>query len=328
MLVERAALGTAIEFERDSNRIEVRLPAEGAQPFPGKNIPPMPALGNWSGTNTEPKARADVLVIQISVIGVGPVSASDFDGPARHEAGFKAIKYCDETLAAARAVAREVVEWTRIHGQSWLSVHAEEPQHLHLGLLFDEDAGRHLPVQGATGIVAEVTFRPAQSAVDARYFASLGQLLGSDRPSVPVAESLLADALHFSSTKPVDLQWAVLLAAIACELKVKEALETKVAPQLLPMVLLILQHPRDWSLAASALYDKATSAALGRSLKSEDQPLYKRIETLFQMRNEIAHYGGLKRLGLWQKADAGENAKRAVDAAPAVFKWLDNIPAA
>jgi hypothetical protein len=268
----------------------------------------------------------DVLIIQVSVIGPGPLAAADFEGADRNAAGFKAIKYCDGTLAIARSAARDFIEWTRIHGQSWLAVHAEEPQNLGLGLLYDDEAGKRLPVQGATGILGEVIFRPAQAVLDPKYFAEIGRRLNTSQ-SMPAAETLLADALHFASTKPVDLQWAVLLAAIACELKVRTALETKVSLESLPLVRLILDHPRDWSLSASALYNKAMHAALRRSLKAENGPLYKRIELLFEMRNEIAHYGGQKERGHWNSADATEKAKGAVDAASEAFGWLDSIPA-
>jgi hypothetical protein len=107
--------------------------------------------------------------------------------------------------------------------------------------------------------------------------------------ALPIAETLLADALYFIGLNPPDCQRAVLIAAIACE--VKDTLRRKVPPDRLSFVDLILDNPRDWSLAAVALFDKAMNAALGRSLRAERHEVYKDVTKLFEVRNRIAHGG-------------------------------------
>jgi hypothetical protein len=81
----------------------------------------------------------------------------------------------------------------------------------------------------------------------------------------------------------------VLLAAIACEIAVKNTLLEVASPHQRQLVESLLQNPRDFSLAAIALFDKPCLAVLGRSLKAQDTALYKRVEALFEDRNRIAH---------------------------------------
>ena len=110
------------------------------------------------------------------------------------------------------------------------------------------------------------------------------------RPSL--AQSILTDAAFYASdAEPPDPTRAVLTAAIAAELKVKQTLLEAAEGPLGELVALLIERPRDYSLAAIALYDKPLRIVLGVSLRESDKPLYKRIDTLFQRRNDIAHRG-------------------------------------
>ena len=139
------------------------------------------------------------------------------------------------------------------------------------------------------------------------------RLAGTSQP-LPMAETLLADAPYFLGLAPPDYQRAVLIAAIACEVKVRDTLRQKISPDRLPLVELILANPRDWSVAAVALIDKAMAAALGRSLKADDREMYRSICKLFEIRNGIAHRG--------EEPERNE-ARRVLLAARQVFRWLD-----
>src|SRR5436305_10233766 len=116
--------------------------------------------------------------------------------------------------------------------------------------LIDDDTDRRLPVGCHT---LEVRESPPESAIDPAFISSLDQLLNDGRPPLPIAETFLADALHFAWARLADLQRAVLLAAIACEVKVKRVLRDKTTPGILPMLDVLLENTRDWSLAAAAL---------------------------------------------------------------------------
>jgi hypothetical protein len=154
------------------------------------------------------------------------------------------------------------------------------------------------------------------ASLDAAHASSLARELGCGSLDLPIAETLLADALYFIGLRPPDCQRAVLIAAIACEVKVKDTLRQKVPPDRRSLVDLLLENPRDWSIAALALFDKATDAALGRSLRTDHREVYKDVCRLFELRNRIAHRG--------EKPDETE-ASRVVRAGRQVFRWLDGL---
>lgn len=316
LLVTREALGATVEFERDNYRIRVRLPVDIKEFFPRWNDEKLFAIGgNWSGVVGDPRQRVNVLIVQVAVFGQRSVSAKDFDGPAETRPTNEAIKYFRKAFLVAQAVCKELIDWARIRGQAWLGLHGQNLERIGVDSLVDEDADRRLPVGFHT-----VVFNPSppESAIDPAFVSSLDKLLDDKRQPVPIAETFLADARHFAWAQKADVSRAVLLVAIACEVKVKQVLRDKSSPSILPLVDVLLENPRDWSLAAAALFDKAMLAALGRSLKNEDRELFNHIEKLFQLRNKIAHRG--QNPGIPESNDA-------VAAAWKVFKWLDEIRA-
>ena len=119
-----------------------------------------------------------------------------------------------------------------------------------------------------------------------------------------LAELLLAEGRHYI-WKPERLapDRAILMAAIACELAVKTALGELADPDDLVWVDLILDNPRDISVAAVNLWNKAMKAATGHSLSVENGALLqKRLETLISKRNGIVHRDDtrlLTRRGTW-----------------------------
>ncbi len=141
-------------------------------------------------------------------------------------------------------------------------------------------------------------------------------MLSKDRLDLPVAETSLADARLLAESVSPDLPRALLTAAIAAEAKIKATLVTKANPLAADLVQLLLENPRDFSMAASALFDKALQAVAGRSLKNDDPALYRRIGRLFEVRNALAHRG---------KRPTAEEAKDGVSAVVEVFTWLDAL---
>jgi hypothetical protein len=315
LLVAREALGATVEFERNGYRVRVKFPAHDKEFFPRWNdIESIAIGGDWSGVVGDPRQRVNVLIVQVAVFGEGPVSAKDFEGAPEARPTSRAIEYFQKTFLVAQAVCAELIDWARVRGQVWLGLHGQHPERIGIDSLIDDDTDRRLPVGFHT---LEVRESPPESAIDPAFISSLDQLLNDGRPPLPIAETFLADALHFAWARLADLQRAVLLAAIACEVKVKRVLRDKTTPGILPMLDVLLENPRDWSLAAAALFDKAMRAALGHSLKDEHRDLFKRIDNLFRLRNGIAHRG--------QRPSSPE-ANEAVAAARKVFEWLDALP--
>jgi len=304
LVLTRSVYGAKIEFLRDGHQVQIRFPKEED----GGSI------SSWSGSRSDP----DVVVsnsLQIAVIGDAAIGVRDFTGPQQEEAFNKAIAFADAALNLAQAVASELLERIRIMGQPWLCLHGQVPEWSD-DWLVDVDTGERLPT-GATRCLGLVTARDRRSALDSSHLQSLPPLLDDQRPPLPIAETLLADALYFLDTHPPDTPRAVLSAAIACELKVRTVLRENSPHQKRACVDLLLEFPRDWSLAAATLFDKVTHAVFEHSLRTDDPTLYKRVVRLFELRNRIVH----KRGEVVDTIDANE----VVPAARAAFQWLNRV---
>lgn len=299
LLVARETLGARIEFQRDGYTVQVRIPSDAKEFFPKRKN--LDAIGrNWRGVAGDPHQRVNVLILQVVITGEGPVSAADCERLGDEAIG-KAIEYCDRAAAVAEAVTSELVDWTRLRGQAWLGLHGERPNRLPIEQHIDEDSGDRLPT-GTTREMGVIIASPPESAIDPAFVASLERLLGDDRLELPIAATLLADALHFRLADPPDAQRAVLFAAIACEVKAGE-------------VLLADRRSRksEKPKIVADLFDRRVKNAVGRSLLTDNAELHGRIEKLFQLRNGIAHRG---------EKPATVDAKDVVAAAEDLFGWL------
>jgi hypothetical protein len=138
--------------------------------------------------------------------------------------------------------------------------------------------------------------------------------------TAPLPETFLADAAYLAwEHRPPDPVRAVLVAAIAAEIKVKAYLREHANAEELPLIEFILANHREVTVTAvDGLYDKLMKTAHSRSLREDDKPLFNRVKKLFELRNDIAH-GGL--------GASREDARQAVRAAADAFEWLDRVAA-
>ncbi len=147
----------------------------------------------------------------------------------------------------------------------------------------------------------------------------LTQVAVGAAPGLP--EALLNDA-RFAAFQPrPNLRQATLSAAIACEIKVKQVLFAIASLSQQSILNLLLENPRDWSVGAAALFDKAIKAISGRSLREDDTMLYRDVVLLYENRNKIAHRGGS---GL----STDDVLREHIASAGKVFNWLAEISAA
>jgi hypothetical protein len=87
--------------------------------------------------------------------------------------------------------------------------------------------------------------------------------------------------------------------------------------ELRPLLDIVLDSPRDVSVAAGQLLDKPLKAITGMSLREADKPLFKLVtEKLFPLRNRVAHYG---------HRPTTQEARDAVATATDLFAWLDQL---
>jgi hypothetical protein len=157
------------------------------------------------------------------------------------------------------------------------------------------------------------------TVLDALNQPALIKELALDTP-IPLGRALMADAQYFAYSDgeaSPHLRQAVLIAAVACEVGVKQMLTSYASPDQGPLLSLLLNSPRDYSMAAVTLFHTASRAITGRSLSEENAQLYRRLERAFTIRNRIAHRGGE---GVHQ-----EDLVRAFVAAKASFEWLNTF---
>lgn len=134
-----------------------------------------------------------------------------------------------------------------------------------------------------------------------------------------LAVTFLCDAEYAASRgSDPNLRYAVLLAAIACEIKVKDAITALASPEQQSLVNLLLESPRDWTMTAVSLFGKGLKAICGKSLRDEDRSLYNEIDLLFQDRNRIAHRGGIR-------VSSDNILRNHIASAKSAFEWLDKL---
>jgi hypothetical protein len=104
----------------------------------------------------------------------------------------------------------------------------------------------------------------------------------------------------------------VLIAAVACEVKIKEFLREHIAPEADDLLELALRNTRP----TVALFGKVCKAVTGRSLSEANRPLYNKLDTLFEGRNALAHHA---------EVPGDARVTESISAAREVFQWLDDL---
>jgi hypothetical protein len=238
-----------------------------------------------------------------------------------------------DNLELARRFAESYVALARTRlGQYWLGASAERLRLWGLSKLRDSQ-GRTVPLDdgrnGASPLELDVRHEHERTVADVEHLSELSlvtwqrhafllkDVIDEAVPALP--EVFLSDARYAAlRVGGSDLRQAVLLAAVACETKVKTVITTLATEEKQSLVTLLLENPRDWSMSAVSLFDKGLKAICGRSLREEDKNLYKQIDMLFQDRNKIAHRGSA---GI----SSPEALRGYVAAATAAFNWLDEL---
>jgi hypothetical protein len=336
LLIEPHLLGTSHELSRDNRPVSIVFPsheadldqealaeAELLKPdlFPPDDRPPTPPSARVTTSvrlqRSEPLARVDV--IRVDVTTNSAISAADFNGREGKKSTHidDALALLNELSEIALETVGGLVEGARVLGrQQWLGLGGEAPAGLGEAELVDLEANQVLPVW--LGLRPGLVLNRIQNdqILDASSLKDLLQSVTEGKtPSLP--EILLADAAYYAVyAAPTDLPRALLSAAVACEVKIKFTLRELVRPDGELLLELLLSNPRDYSMAAASLLDKAAKAVTGRSLREEDPKLFKRVEALFSRRNALAHRGQLP---------SEESALDSVRAAGEAFRWLRSL---
>lgn len=323
--LSRDCLAQSIRLNRDQVDVELRLPPFGDIDPSSMTLDHLDFdgyAGAASGQVSSPFPLR-IAIDRFRVIireDVESISQADLEGPRVSVVPDLISRHQEERKEWAERLSVDFLDRLRVRGQTWLGPMGSISYSVapHATTYEEETNYRFLFGHGGTFVVPR---RPQNADLDHGSFEKLTDSLGKSE-ALPLPESFLADADHFlGSGTPSDLQRAVLLAAIGCELKVKDTLRMKVFPEGLALVEALISNPRDFSMSAAGLFDKAMKAAVGRSLKEDNRALYNGIDNgqhgLFNLRNKIAHTGFVIER---EKAESGVRCAREV------FAWLNSLP--
>jgi hypothetical protein len=327
LLAALDVLGKSIEVARDGATVVLTFPTTGEvvtvaassapefdDRFPERDSHPMVEGGLAFASIIQRQAYEDpalVIFARVEVFLKDAYSAGDF---ARRVEDHEACAAIVERAAdIADAMVADFVAWTRVHGkQTWLGLDLEAPDRVGTAELVDLDAELQLPLP------AEIDFELHGVGPDAvLQAASLGVLRDwlEAQEAPDLADRLLADAGFLMQSEPPDPSRALLVAAIACEVKVKTTLREHASLAQRDLVDLLLDNPRDFSLAASSLFDTPLKTVVGASLTEvgTNKELWKRIDALFTRRNRLAHRGEIPSV---------EDVADGIAAAHETFEWI------
>ena len=194
----------------------------------------------------------------------------------------------------------------------------DEPEFAGVQSLEDLDAGRRIPIGYPPISIVMVGYDQSRRE-EVRSVASLVSSLNTGEPSF--AAVLLADARaiysHSRSAGAADHQRAVVLAAIASEVGIKQRLRELASENQMALLDVILNNPREVTQSPPQLLNKTCLAVAGVSLSNEDDVFFKDVERrLFTLRNKVVH-GGL--------LPSEEQARRAVEIATRLSEWLAQL---
>jgi hypothetical protein len=322
--LDQDCLARSSHFVRDGYDIEMRLPPlEDVDPKSLKmdDLRQYDGYSGASGHVTTPSQfKVSFRTFRVCIREEAKeIFASAYKGAVTEEAKNLIINHQRKCRKIAESVATEFLDQLRYLGQTWLGPMGTIPcEASPSSTTYDDETGHRFKYSHGE-LIASIGGDKA--SLTSEMMDQITNALAASK-AVPLPASFLADAQHFlacglQSETQSDLQRAVLLAAIACELKVKETLREHALPSAKAMVEVLISSPRDFSMSAASLFDKPMKAAVGQSLREEDKELHKAIaqkDGLFPNRNAIAHSGTV--------VDP-QVVKKNVQAAREVFDWLD-----
>jgi hypothetical protein len=318
LFVRRGELGASYQLRADPL---VRLGLPGADPpfvlaVDRHGDREDPFTGSILGSVEHPPELVGVSIVQVNVEFEADLSSSEFVGPSPDDALVdKALKVWDSAYEKAQSSYEQFREWARVAGdQYWIGMAHDEPRFAGIQTLEDLQTGERIPVgypriEGAAAVFSR----------DARERMPLvADIVDAMAPGhePPIAATLLADAraIYWPARRTGrDHQRAVLLAAIACEVEVKERLRQLAAGPQARLLEVIVANPRDVTQSVPQLLRDASEAITGCSLFKDDRQLWNGIERLFQVRNRVAHRGHVA---------SAKEAQEGVAAAVRLFAWL------
>lgn len=288
--VHSSLLGWTGTLVRGDKQIELRLPADPEEfarehtqqvELPGPSVVGVPTI-------TEPDWDSRTVAVRLFCVTVKlehklPVDRPE--DPFEGDYGVRAQLAMHEGQQICDEVAHDFLRQVRVNSrQPWLGLVTAPPQQYGRGGLYYTDTGQGILGLGPT---QTLTVRSSRLRIEPDVLDSLVDKLANGA-AVPTSQALLADAWHLGEGPEVpDAERAILLAAIACEVRTQEFLREKVSHDRQPLLEVALRR----TSTLPFLLHEVLLAALNFSLKAANRTLYNRVAALTTQRNAIVHEG-------------------------------------
>lgn len=316
-ILAREALGHSIRVDRESGDVwRIDMPE-----VPDSFRTLRATIGGEDPALKDPRQHAPVAVVDrdqafvtVRMINVvvnfdADLSVETFDNErdgARYDGLLR--KYQEQALdLAADFTARLRLTTEQMH----IEPTGAYPQLVGAMRLHDLDAGK--PFNVLIAPAGWIRMIGEEQILDAQHMDVLGSEMSEGL--LEPEESLLSEARYLAHSEAGgSADRATLLAAIAAELRIKRTLRRIARDP--NAVALLLENPRDWSMAVHGLYLKALPVFAEHELGPEHEASAKDVQRLFTARNGIAHKG---------EVITAVDAKAHVEAAREAFRILAAI---
>lgn len=213
----------------------------------------------------------------------------------------------DSLTLTASATARDFLSWLRLQLRQYWIAPAGMPRPTQC-LLSDQDSDETMAERSGTPsrptpfMLLNTSPGSGSALREEELRPALSVILGAETEcDSAVSELLLSSAFGKMWSAYPDPQTAVLLAVIACEIKIKTVLNLRL----------------DSGGNSFSYLDQRRMRTFDRSLREEDEALMTRADEMRKARNHVAHRG----TDLTQS-----EARDHLATASAVFAWLDSLP--
>lgn len=310
-------IGATFEYIFGGERVTLSLPTDGdsfsalPEHFPHPPVPSLVQAGPVFQEEGRYPATAALVLFQVAIetkLEFPAQKPADLDEGQR-----QAVETClREAIDRASEVAGRFVRHARAAApaQSWLGLSSHPPKQYGVASLEYQDTGEFI---FGLGEEQSVTVRSSRLRLDRADLDRISVNVASETEP-PVAESLLADAWHLEdATAANDQDRAVLVAAVASEVKSKQAIRRSVGTDRLALAEMILKRRSN----LPELLDEVLEACCDISLRRADPELYQRVKALSHQRNAIVHSG--------RRDEGGPAMATPAATASSIFEWIDKF---
>lgn len=315
--IEPDLMGWSHRFDTGGESIEVRFPSSPSD-FTARewetDLEPTPSAFPVSGVYDEPNWDSRTVAVRLVVISV--VFDAEFpadlpDNPFEGEHGGMLKQAYERGRSCAEATMQTFLEWLRALGrQPWLGLLADSPRQYGRGGIYYAESGE--PILGFGPAVSR-TFISSRSRLNASQLQVVMDGVENGRV-VPPSQALLADAWHLTvGTDRPDHNRAIILAAVACEIRVQEHLRAAANEVSAEMLRLLLKR----GSSLHYLLIDLMPAVGGIALNKADPGLWNHVQDLSANRNSLVHEGVL--------SEKSPMRLGAPDVAQRVFDWLSRL---